>query len=52
MSTSDAERYARRARNSSTAQEVGDNAKRAIDALIEAINKLESRVKRLERDAR
>jgi len=52
MSTSEAERYGRRAQGSTTAAEVGDSVRRAVDALVEAIKALEERVKKLESKAR
>lgn len=48
MSLSDAERYARRAKSSSTAQEVGLNTKKSVDELIRVIRDLESRIGYLE----
>jgi hypothetical protein len=52
MSTSSAEMYGRRARDAGSVEEVGDNAKRAIDQLAMAIRDLEARVARLESRAR
>ena len=52
MSTAKAERYARRARNCDTVEDVGDYMKRAVDELVEAIRDLEARVKRLESKVR
>ena len=51
MSMSKAEEYGRRARNADSVEEVGDNIKRAIDELVQAIRGLEARVKRLESGA-
>lgn len=48
MSLSSAETYARRAKNSSTASDVGVNVKKAIDELISEIRRLEQRVAALE----
>ena len=48
MSMSTAEKYARRARNSDSLEDVAYNIACAIDALVQAIRDLEARVKRLE----
>jgi len=48
MSLSSAETYARRARNSDTAEEVGDASYKAIQELIRVIRNLESQVNQLE----
>ncbi len=52
MSTSNAEMYARRARNADDVAEVGANVKKAIDELISVIKELESRVSSLESQIR
>jgi len=52
MSTAKAERYARRARNCDTFEDVGDYMKRAVNELVEAIRELEARVKRLDSKVR
>jgi len=52
MSTAKAERYARRARNCDTVEDVGDYMKRAVDELVEAIRNLETRIKHLESKVR
>ena len=52
MSTTKAEKYAWRARNCDTVEEVGDCLKRAVDELVEAIRNLEARVERLESKVR
>ena len=49
MSLSNAEMYARRAKNGDNHEEVGSNVKRAIDELIQEIRDLEARVSILER---
>jgi hypothetical protein len=48
VSTDDAQRYARRARNASSLPELGDAVRRAIEALIEEIEELEDRISQLE----
>jgi hypothetical protein len=48
MSTSEAERFGRRAGHSTDVKELADNVWRAVDALSKAIKDLESRVRRLE----
>jgi hypothetical protein len=48
MSMSTAEKYARRARNSDSLEDVAYNMACAIDELVQAIRDLEARVKRLE----
>ena len=48
MSMSTAVKYARRARNSDTLEDVANNIACAIDELVRAIHDLEARVKRLE----
>jgi hypothetical protein len=52
MSTSAAEKYGRRARNSDTIEDMGYNVAFAIDELAQAIRDLEARVKRLESKVR
>jgi hypothetical protein len=52
MSMSTAEKYARRARNSDSLEDVAYNMACAIDELIQAIRDLEVRVKRLEAKVR
>jgi hypothetical protein len=52
MSMSAAEKYARRARNSDSVEDVGYNMACAIDELVQAIRDLEARVKRLESKVR
>jgi hypothetical protein len=48
MSMSTAEKYARRARNSDSLEDLAYNVACAIGELVEAISDLETRVKRLE----
>ena len=48
MSTSTAEKYARRIRNSDSLEDVAYNVACAIDELVQAIRDLEARVKQLE----
>jgi hypothetical protein len=48
MSISTAEKYASRARNSDSLEDVAYNIACAIDELVQAISDLEARVKRLE----
>jgi hypothetical protein len=48
MSMSTAEKYARRARNSDSLDDVAYNMACAIDELVQAVRDLEARVKRLE----
>jgi hypothetical protein len=48
MSVSDAERYARRAKNAQTAEEVGENVKRAVDALVREIKSMQTSIRNLE----
>lgn len=48
MSMSSAEKYARRARNSDSLEDVAYNMACAIDELVQAVRDLEARVKRLE----
>jgi hypothetical protein len=48
MSMSTAEKYARRARNSDSLEDVAYNVAYAIDELVQAIRDLEMRIKRLE----
>jgi hypothetical protein len=48
MSTSEAERYGRRAGHSTDVKELADNVWRAVDALSKAIKDLETKVRRLE----
>jgi hypothetical protein len=52
MSMSTAEKYARRARNSDSLEDVAYNIACAIDELAQAIRDLEARVKRLESKVR
>jgi hypothetical protein len=52
MSMSTAEKYARRARNSDSLEDVAYNIACAIDELVQAIRDLETRVKRLESKVR
>ena len=42
MSISSAEKYARRARNFDSIEDVGDNVARAVDELVQAIRDLET----------
>jgi hypothetical protein len=48
MSTKNAEMYGRRAYDADGVEELGENVKLAIDALVSAIKSLESRVSALE----
>jgi hypothetical protein len=52
MSMSTADKYARRARNSDSLEDVAYNIACAIDELVQAIRDLEVRVKRLESKGR
>jgi hypothetical protein len=48
MSTQNAERYGRQARDANTVEELGDSVKKAIDQLTREIKNLASRLARLE----
>ena len=48
MSTKNAETYARRASEAETIDELGEDVKLAIDALVSAIKSLEKRISALE----
>ena len=52
MSMSTAEKYARRARNSDSLEDVAYNVACAIDELVKAIREPEVRIKRLESEVR
>ena len=52
MSMSTAEKYARRARNSDSLEDVAYNVACAIVELVKAIRELEVRIKRLESEVR
>lgn len=52
MSLSNAETYARRARDAANHSEVGDSVKKAIDELIKEIKRLQTRVADLESEIR